>query len=149
MPKEDYLEPTLEDYKKFFDETPVAFIRTDIKTGKILMANDFAAKLLGCDSVETLKATMKTSDLYPAEERKRLIRMIKQQGSVENYELELTLPDKIISVSARLHINCGGKCIEGTLIETTELVNLRRQQLTKLKEISKKLDSKIATLAAG
>ncbi len=75
----------LEDYKTFFDETPVALIRTELKTGKFLMANKFAVQLFGFDSIEDLLANGRTSDFYPAEERKKLIHILRKRGIVENY----------------------------------------------------------------
>lgn len=138
---------SLEDYKKFFDDTPVALIRTDIKTGEFLMANKFAAKLFGFESVEHLQQNAATIDLYSPEDRKKLIKILKKQGSVEDYEIRLELPSKILWVSARLHINCGGSCIEGSLIDITELVKLRNSQLSVLQEVGKKIDKKIAALA--
>lgn len=139
----------LEDYKRFFEETPVALIRTDIKTGEFLMANKFAAYMFGFDSVEELKENLRTKDLYPNDgDRKKLIATIKKKGFVENYEIEFKLPTKTIYVSARLRINCGGSCIEGSLIDITELVQLRDNQLCALKEIGQKIDKKIATLVS-
>ena len=137
----------LEDYKKFFDDTPVALIRTDIKTGRFLMANKYAAKMFGFESVEDLQANASTVELYPPEERKKLIKLLKKQGSVEDYEIRLEFPSRILWVSARLHINCGGSCIEGSMIDITELVKLRNSQLSSMQEVGRKLDKKIAALA--
>ncbi len=57
-------------------------------------------------------------------------------------------PNKIIWVSARLRISCSGFCIEGSLIDITEKVQLRENQLCVLAEMGKKLDKKIASLAS-
>lgn len=137
---------TLEDYKKFFDDTPVALIRTDLRTGEFLMANKYAAHMFGYPTVEELQACARTIDLYPPDERKALIRALKKQGSVEDYEICLKLPHKTLWVSARLHINCGGTCIEGSLIDITELVKLRNSQLGLMQEVGKKLDKRLAAL---
>ncbi len=131
-------------YKCFFDETPVALIQTDIETGEFLMANKCAATMLGFDTVEELKATVKTTDLYPASQRQRLIEIMKQNGKVEGFEIEFKLPNRTIWVSATLRINCEGQCIEGSLKDITESVELRQKQLRLLREVGKKLDKKLS-----
>lgn len=138
----------LEDYKKFFEDTPVAFIRTDLKTGEFLMANRYAAQLFGYDNVEELKANARTIDLYPPEARRDLIRVLKKQGHVEGYEIQFTVNGKTVWVSACLHINCGGTCVEGSLCDITPHIEARNKQLGQLKEIGKKLDKKIAAFAS-
>lgn len=139
----------LTDYKKFFDDTPVALIRTDLKTGEFLMANKFAIQLLGYDNFDHLKKELRASDLYPSEDRKRLIHLLKRQGNIRGMELSLHLPgSRTIWVAAYLHINCDGHCIEGSLIDITELVEMRQKQLSILKEVGRKIDNKIAALAS-
>lgn len=144
----DYKMLDLEDYKSFFDETPVALIRTELKTGRFLMANKFAAQLFGFDSVEDLIAHGCTVDFYPVEDRRKLIQSLRKNGVVEGHEIKLQLPNKQIYVSVCLRINCDGSCIEGSLIDITEKVNLRENQLGLLTELGKKIDKKIASLAS-
>jgi PAS domain S-box-containing protein len=139
--------PDLEDYKKFFDETPVALVRTNLKTGEFLMANKFAAHLFGFDTVEELMSSAKITDFYPLEERKKLIREIKRRGVVEGYEICFRLHGKEVWASCRLRINCGNSCVEGSLIDITDQVEMRNMCLGNLKEVGKKLDNKIAALA--
>lgn len=137
----------LDDYKSFFDETPVALIRTETKTGKFLMANKFAAQLFGFDSVEELMQNGCTVNFYPVEERKKLIQTLRKKGFVEGHEVRLQLPHKLIYVSASLRISCEGSCIQGSLIDVTEKVQLREKQLGLLTDLGRKLDNKIASLA--
>lgn len=141
-------EMKFEDYKRFFEEMPVGLIRTDLKTGEILLANQYAAQLFGFDTVEELKSKIKTVDVYPMAERRKLIQKIRKQGQVQGYEIKLNLSGKTVYLSAHLKINCGGTCIEGTLLDITELVQLRNQQLMLLKEVGRQIDTKIATLAS-
>lgn len=144
----DYETLNLDDYKSFFDETPVALIRTELKTGRFLMANKFAAQLFGFDSVEDLIQNGCTVDFYPVEERKKLIQALRKKGVIENHEIRLQLPNKLIYVAVSLRINCDGTCIEGSLIDITEKVLLRETHLCALTELGKKLDKKIASLAS-
>lgn len=141
-------EPTVEDYKQFFEESPVALVRTDLKTGAFLMANKFAAHLFGYDSVDDLKAKARSTDLYPAEERRKLVQRLKKKGVVENYEIQMTLPGgRAVWVSACLRLSGDGRYIEGSYIDITELVHLRTHSLVCLKETGRKLDQKIKALA--
>jgi PAS domain S-box-containing protein len=144
---DDYRRLDLKDYKSFFEETPVALIRTELKTGRFLMANKFAAQLFGYETVEDLIVNACTLDFYPIEDRKKLIQILRKKGVVENHEIKLQVPDKQIYVSASFRINCEGNCIEGSLIDITEKVSLREKQLGLLTELGKKIDKKIASLA--
>lgn len=143
----DYKELNLEDYKSFFDETPVALIRTTLDTGHFIMANKYAAELFGYDNVEDLIENCCITDFYSIDVRKNLIQALRKKKILENYEIEFKLQDKTIWVSARLRISCNGSCIEGSLIDITEKVLLRDKQLGRLTEIGKKLDNKIESLA--
>lgn len=143
----DYRSPDLGDYKKFFDDTPVALIRTDLESGKILMANNYAAEMLGFKSLQEMMEHGNILDYYEEEDRNQLIRFLRKNTVVKNYEIKLKPPSGPIWVSARLRINCDGTCIEGSLIDITETVKLREQNLHLLREIGKKLDTKIAALA--
>lgn len=140
---------TLQDYKGFFDETPVALVRTDVKTGEFLMANKYAANLLGFETVEDLKSKIRTTDLYPIEERKKLIKTLRKQGRVAGHEIQLTLPQKTLWVSATFQLSNDGAYIEGSLIDITELVTIRNSHLTMMREVGAKIDKKIAALACA
>lgn len=148
------LEQSLKEYKKFFDGTPVALLRTDIRTGEFFMANEFCAELLGYSTVEELIQNEKTTHLYRTKDaRRKLINKIKKQGHVEGYEIEFLLRDgRIIWVSANLHINCGGSCLEGSLIDITdhkemeaELEVLKQRHLEDLSKTKNHLDSVLAS----
>jgi PAS domain S-box-containing protein len=143
-------------YINFFEDTPVAFLRTEIETGKFLMANKTCAGLLGYNSVKELMAEEKTSNLYVDKtQRKKLLNKLRKSGRVEGYDVELKLKDgRHIWISAHLHMNCGGKCIEGTLIDITpqkeaekKLEEMTENNLFKMQSVSANLDAKIAELS--
>lgn len=141
------LEEALMEYKEFFDESPVALVRTCLKSGKILMANKMAAQMLGFDTIPQLMENLRSTDLYSIKDRAKLISEIRKNGSITKYELKLTLPDgKEIWASANMHINCGGDCIEGSLIDITELVTLRNQQLKLAQQLSSDLNMRLESL---
>lgn len=147
------LELMLKEYQKFFEETPVAFFRTSISDGSFLMANSYCAQLLGYDSVEELLEHGRSVDLYEADTRKKLIKLMRKQGSVQDFEIKLKIKgDKEIWVRAHVHINCGGTCIEGSLLDVTEekrleleVEDLRKNALKDLSQVSKHLDEVIGS----
>ena len=137
-----------EDYKIFFDDAPVALCRTNIHTGEFEMANNAAAEMLGCESVEDLMENHKSTDFYPKDVRRNLIKKLRKQAVVEAYEVELNLPDgRTVWVRANFRLNCGGECLECFLTDISEIIVLRNQQLPAMIDISSKLDTRIAALA--
>lgn len=129
-----------EDYKIFFDDAPVALLRTDLETGRFLMANNFAANLFGCNSVQDLLDNKTTSDFYPDIARQKLIKKLKKNITLKE-EIKFVLQNgKEIWVRANLRINCAGSYIEGYLTDITEYVNLKEKELIKLKCMSQKID---------
>jgi PAS domain S-box-containing protein len=136
------------DYKTFFDDAPIALLRTDIDTGKFLMGNSFAANILGCRSVEEL-LTKQSSDFYSPKIRNQLIRKLKKSGTLQDQEVEMKLPNgNSIWIKMNLRINCGGTCIECFMSDITELVELRKKELIKMQSLSEKIDLKMASLAS-
>lgn len=139
-----------EDYKIFFDDAPVALVRTCVKTGKFQMANNFAATLFGCESVEELIRDHKSSDFYPKRVRDKLIKKLKHQGVVEEEELELQLSDnRKVWVKANFRLNCGGTCIECFLTDITEIVQLRNKHFLSMKMVSEELDMRLEAALAS
>jgi PAS domain-containing protein len=138
--------PSADEYKKFFDETPVALLRTDLSTGRFLMANKFAVALFGFQSFDEMSCKAKVTDFYSKEDRDRLIEQIRKHGLVESYEIKFNINNKDVWVSARLRINCGGSCIEGSLIDISYYVEFKNKHLSSMEEMGKKLDKTIAAL---
>ena len=60
---------THNEYKDLFQLLPIGLYRTSMEDGTFLEANDVCAKILGYDSVESLKANAKSRDFYYSEER--------------------------------------------------------------------------------
>lgn len=141
------MENELEEYKEFFDEAPVALFRTDLKTGQFLMANKYAAEMLGFDSIEELLTNLKSTELYPLEDRQKLIQKMKRHGEVKDYEIKLRVGKEQKWVSANMHINCGGDCIEGSLVDITPLVEMRDKNLKMLQRVGEQIEKRITALA--
>lgn len=136
------------EYKKFFEDTPVGFFRTDIESGRFLMGNEACAKLLGFDGVAELLEHGNAKTLYPVAQRRKLIKLMLKQGEVNGVEIRLNLGDREIWVAGFMHINCGGTCIEGTLIDISEQKRLESQlavKKDKLCALTEKLDAVLAS----
>lgn len=135
-------------YQEFFEGTPVALVRTDLKTGEFIMANDFAAHMLGFESVEDLKKSVRTVDLYPEEERKALIQRLKREKNIQDHEVKFEINGKTLWVSANLRLNCGGTCIEGAFRDITPHVLVREKHLKRLRDLGQKLAEKLESSTA-
>jgi PAS domain-containing protein len=129
----------MKDYKKFFDEAPIALCRTEVKTGKFLMANEFTARLLGYESVDTLLANCRSVDLYPDKSiRQKLVKQLQEKGSVIK-ELEFALGGgKKIWVRGHLILN--GEWIDCYLEDISELVALRDSMNNVGSELEKRIE---------
>jgi len=109
------------DYKEFFDEAPIGLFRTEVETGRFLMANRYCAKLLGYDNANDLIKNEKITNLYPIEDHRRLIEAIQKQNGIAKYEIKLTLNGyKEIWVAITPSINSNGSYIEGYLVDITD-----------------------------
>ncbi len=137
------------EYRKFFDEAIVGLCRWDLKTGRFLLANQHCAEMFGHASPAELLASPETiGKLCGKDTKQRLVGRLKKEGSVEGFEMPLFVGSRTIWVAAYVHINCGGTCVQGTLIDITdqkqsefEIENLKAKQLVKLHGISDKLDT--------
>jgi PAS domain S-box-containing protein len=146
------------DYQYFFEEAPIALFRTDIKTGKFLLANRACAELLGYSNVEELIEKERSTNLYEEkDQRRKLINKIRKHGNVEGDEVAFTLSNgKKVWVEAYLHISCGGTCIEGSLIDVTLRKEMEEQirayqlrYLDEMNEISEQIDHSLVNLQVG
>jgi len=138
---------TNNDYKSFFDDAPIALLRTNIDTGRFLMANKFAATLFGCNSVEEL-LQKSSNDFYSSTIHNRLVKKLKKNGILQNQEIQMKIKNgEIIWTKASMRINCGGTCVEWFVFDITELVDLRERELIKMKSLSEKIDIRMASLA--
>lgn len=145
LPPEDQLGV----YKNFFEHAPIGLVRSDLETGEFLLANEYAARLLGFENADDMMENGHSRDFYPDHDRERLIRELRKNGFVNSYEIELTIPrtGEVIWISATFHLNCGGSCIEGCLKDITELMCLRKKHLENMKQLGRKMDVKLSSLA--
>lgn len=120
-----------EKYRNLFETSLAGLFRTRLSDGLLLAANAKAAELLGCtveESVGKLKAVDLVADL---DKRQQLLETLAVHGFVNDYEVELILPDgrhRFYSVSARLYPE--EDRLEGVAIDITE----RKRAETLLRE---------------
>lgn len=138
------------EYQKFFEETPIALFRADIKTGNFTMANKFCAKLLGYENVDAL-AKANIHDIFSDKDYKKLLRYLRIHGFVKDYHIELNCCDETkIWGSVSLHINCDGLCLEGMMHDITdnkalesEVTLVKQDHLVKLAALGQKIEAVI------
>lgn len=124
------------DHQEFFNESSVAFCRTEVATGKFVWANQALANLLGC-TLKDLKENYLSSDLYPKEVRKDLIKQLEEKG-VADQILELHIPNgKHLWIMG--HFRLDGECIDCVLSDISAMNELKSKQ----QKMSDELDSRL------
>ena len=119
------LEETEKKYRNIFEHAMEGIFQVDPE-GRLLSANPALAQIHGYESPETLIASVKdVSMLYlDPNDHQRLVRLLLQQGSVQNYEVRMRRKDgapQWISINVRLVRDDQGKpaYYEGTMIDIT------------------------------
>lgn len=119
------LEETEKKYRNIFEHAMEGIFQVDPE-GRLLSANPALAHIHGYESPETLIASVKdVSMLYlDPNDHQRLVRLLLQQGSVQNYEVRMRRKDgapQWISINVRLVRDDQGKpaYYEGTMIDIT------------------------------
>lgn len=74
----------------YFENSLIGIIQTDLDTGNIIYANKIVLRLLGYSSFEEMQKNYSIPDSYiePAG-REKMVKLIKQKGSIENYDLHV------------------------------------------------------------
>ncbi|MCX9085111.1 MAG: ATP-binding protein [Candidatus Methanoperedens sp.] len=143
-------------YRNIFENAVEGFYQTSIE-GRIINANPAFARMLGYSSPQELIAHVpNVRDLYVYPERRiELIRKIKEEKFVENFEVIFHRKDGKITwilLNTRIiHAPGGIVCLEGTTTDITELkqageeiLKLNRElehRLTQLGEANKELEA--------
>ncbi|MGQ9776555.1 MAG: PAS domain S-box protein [Thermodesulfobacteriota bacterium] len=120
------LEQTEEKYRNIFENAMEGIFQVDPE-GRLLNANPALAQIHGYDSPEALISSIKdVSTLYQdPQDHQRLVRLLFQQGLVQNYEVQMRRKDdkpQWISINVRLVKDTNGKPVyyEGTMIDITQ-----------------------------
>jgi len=134
-----------EQHRVLYETALVGLFRTGIGDGKVLKANQAAARLMGYDTVQQLMdANIVIGDYYPAERRAELLRQLQKHGRVSDFEAHWTYPsgrEQDITISAKIYPEWG--YIEGVVMDITE----RKQLLARLLQ-AQKMEA-VGALAGG
>jgi PAS domain S-box-containing protein len=149
---EKALKESEEKHRNLFETAMVGLYRSRIGDGKILAANQSFANIMGYDSPDQFYKSFKTTEHYADPERRReLLRLLKENGRVDGFEILSIRPDGThtdIAVSAIIYPEHG--YIEGCVIDMTEKKQAAREKerlRAKLQQ-AQKMEA-IGTLAGG
>ena len=149
---EKALKDSEEKYRNLFETAMVGLYRSRIDDGKILAANQSFAEIMGYDSPEQFYENFKTTEHYADPDRRReLLRILKEKGRVDGFEILSIRPDGTrteIAVSAIIYPDKG--YIEGCIIDMTEKKQAARdkEKLQAKLQQAQKMEA-IGTLAGG
>jgi PAS domain S-box-containing protein len=144
-------------YKSIFNNALIGIYQTSLD-GKILIANDAMARILGYQKAEEIIGKDILAFYKNPDERKHLIELLNEKGIVENLRLTLIRKDFdeiFLKINARLitQPETNQKIIEGNLQDITEQVKAEQirdeyqESLKKEKEKSEKLAAEAMNLS--
>jgi diguanylate cyclase (GGDEF)-like protein/PAS domain S-box-containing protein len=100
-------------------------------SGELIRVNPAYARILGYESVDEV-LSLKEGDVrfyFSSEDRDRMIRAVKKNGSVVNHELRLKRKDgKPVWILANIrYVDGGGKILEGIIVDNTRKKVLEKE----------------------
>ncbi len=122
---EDSLRKTEVEYRDFYLNAPIGLYRTTPE-GKIILANQAVATMLGCKSIEELEGRMLESDNFgPSYSREFFVEEISRNGEVKDLEaLWVCIDGSILNVeeNARVIRDSGGNVLyyDGSVEDITD-----------------------------
>jgi PAS domain S-box-containing protein len=97
--------------RRLFERAPDGMLVTRVRDGRIVMANEAAARLIGVEHGDLVVRTTEEVGLYPAgTDRESFVREVRERGSIEPREVQLDTPAgaRWVEVSVEL-MTMGGR----------------------------------------
>jgi len=121
-------------YESFYQNAPIGFYTTSLEDGSIRMANPVCCKMLGFSDLDELQRNVRSTDLYPSEDRENFIQKMETEGCVTDFETQLTAPN-----GKKMWVLLSGcisnNSIQGAIIDISENHEMK-QELEKYKKES-------------
>jgi PAS domain S-box-containing protein len=142
-----------DDYRSFFENSPVGFCRTTFADGRFLMANLSCAQLLGYSTVDELLQT-KSILMYDDENaRLEILDKLKENQNIYKHEVKIQKPDgSVVWIAITAHRI--SDYIEGFLEDITnekelkeQISNIRQQEVDKLGEMQKGIKKRLKEIS--
>ncbi|MHA1307615.1 MAG: PAS domain S-box protein [Candidatus Heimdallarchaeota archaeon] len=135
-------------YQNLFENALVGMFRTLVETGEFIEANENMAKIFGFASATALKTSTAVQFYSDTEARDELLRILKTDGKVQDYQLKLKKidgSDVYVSLSSQIFPKEG--YIEGVMVDVTDRIKAQEELMQREKEIEKIFEhSSTATL---
>ncbi len=116
---EKHIKESEKKYRNLVDNSLVGIFRSNLR-GEILFANDSMAQIFHYDSIEDLKSTNIQNLYRNSEERQLIIRKLKKEGFITNYETD-ALGKNGEMVRVLVSINIDREVLSGMFMDITEL----------------------------
>jgi PAS domain S-box-containing protein len=149
---ETALKQSEEKYRNLFETARVGLYRSRIEDGKILLANQAFAEIMGYDSPGQFYKNFKTTEHYAQPERRReLLHLLKKNGRVDGFEiLSIRLDGSYVDIAVSAIIYPEQGYIEGCIIDMTEKKQAakEKEKLQAQFQQAQKMEA-IGTLAGG
>ncbi len=131
----DVLDPIDFKYRNLFENSPVAILRTDAKTGEILFANPMVWKILG---TEPRKGASTLNFYANPEDRANLLKDLIQNGKVKDREIRLRKASgETIWASFSAVYYKKENIIEGVMMDISKI----KDSLVELQKVNYELDN--------
>lgn len=141
-------------YRKTFETTPYSITISRQDDGRLLQVNEAFTRLSGYSQEEAVGRTVYDLDLIPRPgERERFVRIMQEQGEVENFEIQYRTKDgRILDtlLSARPLVYDGQECLVAVVLDITERKHAEEEtrHLEQQLRHSQKMEA-VGTLAGG
>jgi PAS domain S-box-containing protein len=99
--------------RRLFERAPDGMLVTRLRDGRIVMANDASARLLGVEPGDLFAQTTEEIGLWPDADREAMVRQIREHGSIGPREVRLEtstgtrwleVADELMTMGGRAHL---------------------------------------------